>query len=135
MEFAIAATAACCAGIFTNPLEVVKTRMQLQGELQSRGIYRKHYKNAFHAFYVIAKGDGILALQKGLSPALGYQVFMNGTRLGTFDFIQKKGLIHSGDDVSVYRSIVAGATSGCLGAFVGSPFYMVSFYNFIFNAC
>ena len=26
--------AACGAGIFSNPLEVVKTRMQLQGELQ-----------------------------------------------------------------------------------------------------
>ena len=26
--------AACCACVFSNPLEVVKTRMQLQGELQ-----------------------------------------------------------------------------------------------------
>lgn len=126
MELVIGGVAACCAGVFTNPLEVVKTRFQLQGELQSRGIYTVHYKNVFHAFYVIAKEDGIFALQKGLVPALWYQLFMNGVRLGTFDLIQKKGLIHVDDDVSVVRSIAAGATSGSIGALIGSPFYMVS---------
>jgi len=50
--------AACGATIFSNPLEVVKTRMQLQGELQSRGTYAVHYRNVFHAFYNIAQGDG-----------------------------------------------------------------------------
>ncbi|XP_054709338.1 solute carrier family 25 member 35-like [Uloborus diversus] len=125
MEFVIGGAAACCAGIFTNPLEVVKTRLQLQGELQSRGVYTVHYKNAFHAFYVIAKADGILALQNGLVPALWYQLFMNGVRLGTFDYIQKSGFIHSGGEVSFPRSIIAGAAAGCIGALIGSPFYMV----------
>lgn len=132
MEFVIAGAAACCAGVFTNPLEVVKTRLQLQGELQSRGVYTVHYKNAFHAFYVISKADGILALQKGLVPALWYQLAMNGVRLGTFDFIQKKGLIHVDDNnVGIARSIAAGAASGCIGALVGSPFYMVCMLNLL----
>ncbi|XP_015925929.2 solute carrier family 25 member 35 [Parasteatoda tepidariorum] len=125
MEFAIGGIAACCAGFFTNPLEVVKTRLQLQGELQNRGVYTKHYKNAFQAFYVIAKSDGILALQKGLVPALWYQFCMNGVRLGSFDFMQKSGVIDSKDGISFLRSIAAGASAGCLGALVGSPFYMV----------
>ncbi|XP_055948930.1 solute carrier family 25 member 35-like [Argiope bruennichi] len=125
MEFVIGGAAACCAGVFTNPLEVVKTRFQLQGELQNRGVYTRHYKNAFQAFYVIAKEDGILALQKGLVPALWYQLFMNGVRLGSFDFLQKSGFINSGGEISFPRSIAAGAASGCIGALVGSPFYMV----------
>lgn len=125
MEFAIGGIAACCAGVFTNPLEVVKTRLQLQGELKSRGIYNVHYKNAFHAFYVVAKCEGILALQKGLVPALWYQFFMNGVRLGTFDVIQSTGFITNEKGISVPRSILAGATAGALGALFGSPFYMV----------
>lgn len=82
MDFVIGGGAALCAGFFTNPLEVVKTRMQLQGELTSRGKYAVRYKNVFHAAYVIAKHDGILALQAGLVPASLFQVFLNGVRFG-----------------------------------------------------
>ncbi|XP_076320415.1 solute carrier family 25 member 35-like [Tachypleus tridentatus] len=126
MEFLLGGAAACCAGVITNPLEVVKTRFQLQGELRSRGCYSIHYKNVFHAFYAVVKGDGIFALQKGLVPALWYQFFMNGVRLGTFHCFEKIDFIkNSHGDVCVYRSICAGALSGCIGSLIGSPFYMV----------
>ncbi|XP_013790445.1 solute carrier family 25 member 35-like [Limulus polyphemus] len=126
MEFLLGGAAACCAGVITNPLEVVKTRVQLQGELRSRGCYAIHYKNVFHAFYAVAKADGVLALQKGLAPALWYQFFMNGVRLGTFHCLENFNFIkNSQGDVSVYRSICAGALSGCIGSLIGSPFYMV----------
>lgn len=67
MEYATGAMAGVMAGCFTNPLDVVKTRLQLQGELKARGQHAVHYKNTLHAFYTIAKNDGILALQKGNS--------------------------------------------------------------------
>ena len=65
MEYATGAMAGVMAGTFTNPLDVVKTRLQLQGELKARGQHVVHYKNTLHAFYIIARNDGILALQKG----------------------------------------------------------------------
>lgn len=40
MEFVLGGVAAAGAGFFTNPLDVVKTRIQLQGELQNRGTYK-----------------------------------------------------------------------------------------------
>ena len=40
----IGGSAACCTGIFTNPLDVVKIRMQLQGELKARGQHTVHYR-------------------------------------------------------------------------------------------
>ena len=40
-ECFLAAAAASSACLFTNPLEVVKTRMQLQGELKARGDYAR----------------------------------------------------------------------------------------------
>lgn len=82
MDFIVGGVAAACAGFFTNPLEVLKTRLQLQGELKAKGQHAVHYKNVFHAAYVVAKHDGILALQKGLVPATWVQIIMNGGRFG-----------------------------------------------------
>ncbi|KAH9498438.1 hypothetical protein Btru_008254 [Bulinus truncatus] len=126
VEFILGGLATCGAGFFTNPLEVVKTRMQLQGELQAHGQYSVHYRNAFHAFVTIARNDGILALQSGLVPAIWYQFFMNGTRLGTYQIQANLGLTKDKNgNHSFPRSVIAGALAGCVGAIVGSPFYMV----------
>ena len=55
MEFVLGATAACGAVLISNPLDVIKTRMQLQGELKARGQYNIAYRNIFHAAYMIVK--------------------------------------------------------------------------------
>ncbi|XP_048476028.1 solute carrier family 25 member 35-like [Rhincodon typus] len=126
MEFLLAGVAACGACLFTNPLEVVKTRMQLQGELQRRGSYQLHYRNVFHATYTIWKVDGWPALQKGLLPALVYQFCMNGIRLGTYSIIEDSGYTSTRDGrISGLRSTVSGALAGVTGAILSSPIYLV----------
>ncbi|KAK3527079.1 hypothetical protein QTP86_008796 [Hemibagrus guttatus] len=126
MDFMLSGVAACGACLFTNPLEVVKTRMQLQGELKSSGTYRVHYRNVFHAFYTIGRVEGVSALQKGLVPGLLYQFFMNGVRLGSYAVTESAGYIHTEGRVSTAKSTAAGAVSGVVGAFVGSPIYLAS---------
>ncbi|XP_041378288.1 solute carrier family 25 member 35-like [Gigantopelta aegis] len=126
IEFVLGGIATCGACCFTNPLEVIKTRMQLQGELKAKGQYAVHYRNAAHAFYTIAKTDGILALQSGLVPALWYQFFMNGLRLGSYQVLVNLGLTtDKHGKVSFLQSVLAGAMAGCVGSAVGSPFYMI----------
>ena len=132
-EFGLGGLAACCACVFTNPLEVVKTRMQLQGELQARGTYARHYKNAFHGFYTIARYDGLRAIQSGLAPALLYQAVMNGSRLGSYQvFTNLKLTANKEGKIEFWRCLVAGAISGAVGSFLGSPAYMV---NLLFCFC
>lgn len=55
MDFMLGALASCGAVLISNPFDVLKTRMQLQGELKSRGHYAVIYKNIFHAFYAVCK--------------------------------------------------------------------------------
>ncbi|XP_042872617.1 solute carrier family 25 member 35-like isoform X2 [Penaeus japonicus] len=126
MEFVIGATAACGACIFSNPMDVLKTRMQLQGELRAKGQYAVIYKNIIHAGVAVAKADGITGLQKGLVPALSYQVVMNGIRFGLYSRILDSQIISRDDgSVSPVGCIVAGAFVGVVGGVVGSPFYLV----------
>uniref|UniRef100_A0A8D0SR88 Solute carrier family 25 member 35 n=1 Tax=Sus scrofa TaxID=9823 RepID=A0A8D0SR88_PIG len=128
MDFLMSGLAACGACLFTNPLEVVKTRMQLQGELQAPGTYQRHYRNVFHAFITIGRVDGLAALQKGLAPALLYQFLMNGIRLGTYGLAEAGGYLHTAEGtLSPVRSAAAGALAGVMGAYLGSPIYMGMF--------
>ncbi|KJE95007.1 solute carrier family 25 member 34 [Capsaspora owczarzaki ATCC 30864] len=128
-EYFLGGMASLMACLFSNPFEVVKTRLQLQGELLARGNYVKAYNNAGHAFITIARQEGLRALQRGLSPALAYQLFMNGTRLGVFDPI-RRNLIALTHEPTSQRQLIAfnvasGAISGAIGASIGSPFFLI----------
>lgn len=79
-DMAMGGTSAMFATLFTNPIEVVKTRLQLQGELVSRGRQAVVYKNVPHGLFTIAKNEGIIALQNGLPAMLGFQFFLNTFR-------------------------------------------------------
>ena len=74
MEVLAGGLSAATACMFTNPLEVVKNRLQLQGELLARGEYVKTYRGPVHGLMVMARTDGLVSLQAGLGPAMLYQV-------------------------------------------------------------
>jgi len=66
LQFLMGCIASCSAVTVSNPFEVVKTRLQLQGELQRQGVYVKSYRGMFHGLYVIFVNEGIRGIQKGL---------------------------------------------------------------------
>jgi hypothetical protein len=57
--FTAGALAACGAVTVTNPMEVVKTRLQLQGELAAKGQVKRVYTGVFQALRIIAAKEGI----------------------------------------------------------------------------
>ena len=104
------ATAAAC--IFTNPLEVVKTRLQLQGEMQgcTTGAQPQRYKGVADAIVKMARQEGAAALQKGLAPGMVYQVFMNGTRLGCYPTLKR--ILNTDGADNFLQALGAGAPTG-----------------------
>jgi len=151
-DMVIAGISAATAGAICNPLEVVKIRLQLQGELKARGqyhiAYRFHLKyknnqvinvksqlteanmydnrNVFHAFYTIATKDGFFALQKGLVPFMLYQFSSNSIRLGSFQIMSQKGWTKNPDgSVNTLKTVFLATCGGALGGVVCSPFYLV----------
>ncbi|XP_063292287.1 solute carrier family 25 member 34 [Pelobates fuscus] len=120
VDFVLGASACCMACVFTNPLEVVKTRLQLQGELRSRGSYTRHYRGVLQAMVAVGQADGLRGLQKGLTAGLLYQGLMNGVRFYLYSHAEDIGLTQKPGG-----NIAAGAIAGAIGALVGSPAYLV----------
>ncbi|CAI2196641.1 18289_t:CDS:2, partial [Funneliformis geosporum] len=125
--FLIGGAAACAAVTFTNPWEVVKTRLQLQGELaRGNSNYVRPYRNIFQAVYLILKHEGVRGIQKGLGPAYAYQLVMNGSRLGLYDPMRNSLVkLFNTSSTSMPISIISGFLSGSIGAAIGSPLYLV----------
>lgn len=82
MDFLIGGISGVVATFVTHPLDLVKTRMQLEGELRARTEYKAQYHGLIHAMSVIARTEGIRSLMKGVVPAilLGFQ--LNSVRYG-----------------------------------------------------
>ncbi|KAA1106170.1 Mitochondrial oxaloacetate carrier protein [Puccinia graminis f. sp. tritici] len=125
--FASGALGACVAVTFTNPMEVAKTRLQLDGELRSKGS-PKAYTNTFDVLTKTAKSEGLRACQKGLGAAYTYQFALNGSRLGFYEPLRRSIGSLSGQDpsrVQLWSSVSAGALSGVIGAILGNPLFLV----------
>lgn len=108
-----------------NLFKVIKTRLQLQGEFNSNSASKKPYKNAFSAFNLVLRNEGIYGLQKGLVPAYFYQILLNGCRFGMYDSLSKELHSLSGSKNSLALKISSGAISGIIGSFIATPFFLV----------
>ncbi|PQE05584.1 mitochondrial oxaloacetate transporter protein [Rutstroemia sp. NJR-2017a WRK4] len=126
--FVAGGIAACGAVTATHPFETVKIRMQLQGELQEKGLQPRMYKGPFHGVTVIVKNEGLRGIYRGIGAAYIYQMILNGCRLGFYEPIRgtlTKGIFGDSKTQSLGVNIFSGATSGILGAAAGSPFFLV----------
>ncbi|XP_050678716.1 solute carrier family 25 member 35-like isoform X2 [Leptidea sinapis] len=122
MDFVIGGLAGAGATVFTNPMDVVKTRLQLQGELTARTVQKSRYKGIFHGIYVIIKADGLLALQKGLVPAMTFGFCMNSVRLGIFRVAEVHGWTKTKEGgVSVGRSAIFACSAGLVSGVIANP--------------
>ncbi|KAG6817923.1 hypothetical protein H0H87_012391 [Tephrocybe sp. NHM501043] len=121
--FVCGGIAACIAVTISNPAEVAKTRLQLQGEL-AKGGGVKVYNNAFDVLRKTYANEGLRGMQRGLGPAYAYQILLNGSRLGFYEPF-RRNINHlfgySAEEQVPFTSVLAGATSGAVG--VGAQHY------------
>ncbi|KAK4167665.1 mitochondrial carrier domain-containing protein [Cladorrhinum sp. PSN259] len=119
--------AACGAVTVTHPFETVKIRMQLQGELQTKGHQPHHYRGPLHGVSVIVRNEG-RGIYRGLGCAYIYQILLNGCRLGFYEPMRKtlaSTFLNDGSKQNLVINMFCGAASGIIGAAAGSPFFLV----------
>jgi solute carrier family 25 oxoglutarate transporter 11 len=116
MKFVTGGLSGMGATLFVQPLDLVKTRMQLSGEGQGKG----QYKTSVHAVVSIVRNEGVRAVYRGLGAGLLRQATYTTTRLGVFQWLSDLTSRH-GKQSSFSIKLLTGMTAGGIGALVGTP--------------
>lgn len=126
--------ASIVAGCSTHPLDLIKVRMQLQGEAQGNTL---RPALAFHTSNTniqppprvgpitvgvrIIQQEGVAALFSGVSATILRQALYSTTRMGIYDILKQKWSPPNAERMPLTRKIAAGLIAGGIGAAVGNP--------------
>ncbi|XP_073289106.1 mitochondrial uncoupling protein 5-like [Primulina huaijiensis] len=134
--------ASIVAGCSTHPLDLIKVRMQLQGEAPPanpvlRPALAFHPAIGAHHHHVhvpppprvglvsvglrIVQQDGPAALFSGVSATMLRQTLYSTTRMGLYEIIKKKWTDPNTNNMPLMRKLTAGLIAGGVGAVVGNP--------------
>eukprot|EP01065_Artemidia_motanka_P016130 TRINITY_DN19887_c0_g1_i1.p1 TRINITY_DN19887_c0_g1~~TRINITY_DN19887_c0_g1_i1.p1 ORF type:complete len:286 (+),score=59.02 TRINITY_DN19887_c0_g1_i1:75-932(+) len=116
-QWGLAGLANMCAATVTNPVDVVKTRMQMQG----MGNRTRRYRTTMHCLTSIVGDEGIRACYRGLSASLLREGFYSGLRMGMYE--PAKELLGATDPqhTPLHLKILAGALTGACGSALANP--------------
>ncbi|CAM1322514.1 SLC25A27 (predicted) [Pycnogonum litorale] len=121
-KYALSVIAATLAETATYPLDITKTRLQIQGELQKAGIPSAAKRGMIKTAYGIVKEEGLFKLWQGITPAIYRHVIYSGCRMGMYEQIRNKILKRNADGtMPIWKAVVAGLTAGAFGQFLASP--------------
>ncbi|CAI0467793.1 unnamed protein product [Linum tenue] len=135
--------ASIIAGCSTHPLDLIKVRMQLQGESLAapnpvlRPAFAFNNGGAISAIHVTAaprpsvgpvavglnilRQEGAAALFSGVSATVLRQTLYSTTRMGLYDVLKTKWTNPETGNMPLVRKITAGLIAGGIGAAVGNP--------------
>ncbi|EOA28996.1 hypothetical protein CARUB_v10025249mg [Capsella rubella] len=135
--FAEGGIASIVAGCSTHPLDLIKVRMQLQGE---SGSVQTNLRPAlaFQSSTTVAtapplrvgvigvgsrliREEGVRALFSGVSATMLRQCLYSTTRMGLYDILKGKWTDPETKTMPLTRKLGAGFIAGAIGAAVGNP--------------
>ena len=119
----ISGVSVACATATTNPIDVVKVRMQALNTMSA-----KNANNMLQTFRLVFRERGVGGFYVGLTPSLVRATTYGGLRLGLYDPI--RNLVSSSqfggvDENRVTTKLLAGGCSGALAAFTLNPTELV----------
>ncbi|KAL3687655.1 hypothetical protein R1sor_013964 [Riccia sorocarpa] len=116
LRLLLTSASAVVSETMTFPLDMTKTRLQLQGEMGQGGVKRGAVGMATH----ILREEGIRGLYRGLSPAVLRHTFYTSIRIVTYEQLRNR-FDDDKHNLSVTRKALIGGVSGLIGQLIASP--------------
>ncbi|MCJ8735160.1 hypothetical protein PDJAM_G00243700 [Pangasius djambal] len=126
-KFTVSACAASVAELVTFPLDLTKTRLQIQGEyapekLSKSGTANTVYRGMLSTAVGIVREEGPLKLWQGATPAIYRHIVYSGGRMLAYEQLRDFVLGKSEDgSFPLWKAAFGGMVSGALGQFLASP--------------
>lgn len=125
-RFALSGLSCMCAATVTNPIDVIKTRMQLENELgcqhESRNIFHnRYYRGLIRGAFRIAQEEGLPGLYKGIIPSLMREATYSTLRLGLYEPLKEQFGAKDPAHTPFWKKVCAGAIAGAIGSAIACP--------------
>ncbi|KXJ16192.1 mitochondrial uncoupling protein 4 [Exaiptasia diaphana] len=124
-KYILSSAAATFAETVTFPLDITKTRLQIQGERASMVSSNGHtvaYRGMVQTAIGIVREEGLLRLWNGITPAVMRHIVYTGSRMTVYEFLRNKVLKRNTDGLfPIWKSVISGMTAGAVGQFISSP--------------
>ncbi|NWY66419.1 UCP4 protein, partial [Erithacus rubecula] len=119
-KFALSACAAAVAELVTFPLDLTKTRLQIQGEAAAgRAV---PHRGMLRTAAGIAQEEGVRKLWQGATPAVYRHIVYTGVRMVTYEHLRDSVLGRVEDEsFPLWKAVVGGMSAGAIGQFFASP--------------
>lgn len=127
INYATACVSATFAETVTFPLDLTKTRLQIQGEIASSRCEMVMKNRGMISMGIgVVKEEGIMMLWQGLQPALYRHYIYTGVRMGAYEQIRENLFSRNADgSFATWKAATSGLIAGSFGQFVASPMDLV----------
>ena len=119
-KYSLSVLAAFVAEFVTYPLDLVKTRLQIQGE-GVRQLSSSQYRGTIKTMVGVAREEGVARLWQGCTPGMARHVIYSGVRMNLYDVLRVEHRARVNRDLGLVDRAVMGMVSGGVGQFVASP--------------
>ncbi|KAJ1114618.1 hypothetical protein NDU88_002853 [Pleurodeles waltl] len=104
----------------TFPIDLTKTRLQIQGQAHDAKFMEIRYRGMVHAFVRIFREEGLRALYSGIAPAVLRQASYGTIKIGTYQSL-KRLFVDRPEDETLILNVCCGILSGVISSCIANP--------------
>ncbi|XP_026546202.1 kidney mitochondrial carrier protein 1-like, partial [Notechis scutatus] len=104
----------------TFPIDLTKTRLQIQGQKNDAKHKDIRYRGMLHALVKIVREEGLKALYSGIAPAMLRQASYGTIKIGTYQSL-KRIFIERPEDETLAVNVLCGILSGVISSSIANP--------------